>query len=64
VLLVGTNTDLLAYDVDENKDHFFKDVPDGVNAMLCGRFGQQDAPMARVDPSPWPPSSPAPSNLP
>lgn len=48
VLLVGTKTDLLAYDVDENRDHFFKDVPDGVNAMLCGRVGQQDSPMAVV----------------
>jgi hypothetical protein len=28
---LGTKTDLLAYDVDENRDHFFKDVPDGVN---------------------------------
>lgn len=48
VLLVGTKTDLLAYDVDENRDHFFKDVPDGVNAMLCGRLGQRDTPMAVV----------------
>jgi len=38
-----------AYDVDENRDHFFKDVPDGVNAMLCGSMGgAAGSPMAVV----------------
>jgi Bardet-Biedl syndrome 2 protein len=32
-LLVGTPTNLLAYDVEENADLFHKDVQDGVNAV-------------------------------
>ena len=31
VLLVGTPTNLLAYDVERNADLFHKDVPDGVS---------------------------------
>ena len=34
ILLVGTNTDVMAYDVEENRDVFFKKVPDGVNAVV------------------------------
>lgn len=30
VLFVGTQTNLLAYDVDSNADLFYKDMPDGV----------------------------------
>ena len=48
VLLVGTATDLLAYDVDENKDLFHKDVQEGVGAMTCGRMSPLDAPTAIV----------------
>jgi len=33
-LVVGTQSSLLAYDVEKNSDIFYKDVPDGVNAML------------------------------
>lgn len=33
-LVVGTQASLLAYDVEKNSDIFYKDVPDGVNAML------------------------------
>ena len=39
VLLVGTATDLLAYDVDDNKDRFHVDVGDGVSALACGSTG-------------------------
>lgn len=33
-LVVGTQASVLAYDVEKNSDIFYKDVPDGVNAML------------------------------
>ncbi|KAF4043827.1 Ciliary BBSome complex subunit 2 [Phytophthora infestans] len=33
-LVVGTQSSLLAYDVEKNSDIFYKDVPDGVSAML------------------------------
>lgn len=32
--MVGTQSSLLAYDVEKNSDIFYKDVPDGVSAML------------------------------
>ena len=32
-LLVGTKTNLLCYDVEENADLFYKDVPEGLNAI-------------------------------
>mmetsp|Transcript_51970 Transcript_51970/g.86425 ORF Transcript_51970/g.86425 Transcript_51970/m.86425 type:complete len:704 (+) Transcript_51970:55-2166(+) len=48
LLLVGTQTNLLAYDVEENSDIFYKDVPDGVNAMVFGRIGSVESPLAVV----------------
>ncbi|GLD94916.1 hypothetical protein PINS_up003541 [Pythium insidiosum] len=33
-LVVGTQSSLLAYNVEKNSDMFYKDVPDGVNTML------------------------------
>jgi len=48
VLLVGTPSNLQCYDVDQNKDLFFKDVSDGVNAVLIGQFGMSDKPLAVV----------------
>ena len=48
VLLVGTATDLLAYDVDDNKDRFHVDVGDGVSALACGSTGAMSAPMAII----------------
>lgn len=48
LLLVGAQTTLLAYDVRENCDLFFKDVPDGVNTLLVGRFGTLEIPLALV----------------
>lgn len=45
VLLVGTPTALLAYDVEANSDLFFKEVPDGVNAVIFGHVpGAQGRP--------------------
>ena len=48
VLLVGTPTNLLAYDPERNADIFYKEVPDGVNALTVGHLGDTDVPMAIV----------------
>ena len=37
MLFVGTQTNLLTYDVENNSDCFYKDVPDGVNSVAFGR---------------------------
>jgi Bardet-Biedl syndrome 2 protein len=47
-LLVGAQTTLLAYDVTENSDLFFKDAPDGVNAIVVGKFSGVETPLALV----------------
>jgi hypothetical protein len=39
VLLIGTQSTLLAHDVSNNADVFFKDVPDGVTALTVGMVG-------------------------
>jgi len=38
VLLVGTGNSLQAYDVLDNRDLFFRDVPDAVTAVTCGTW--------------------------
>ena len=48
VLMVGTPTNLLAYDPERNADIFYKEVPDGVNALTVGHLGDTDVPMAIV----------------
>ncbi|GIZ04373.1 bardet-Biedl syndrome 2 protein [Caerostris extrusa] len=48
VLVIGTATNLLAYDVDNNTDLFYKDVHDGANCLLLGHLGANDKPMAIV----------------
>tara|TARA_B110001452_G_scaffold141043_1_gene117280 strand:+ start:1700 stop:2617 length:918 start_codon:yes stop_codon:yes gene_type:complete len=48
LLFVGAQTTLLAYDVQENCDLFFKDAPDGANAILVGRLGELEVPLALV----------------
>ena len=37
-LMVGSDTSLLCYDVENNKDIFFQDVKDGVHALTVGRL--------------------------
>ncbi|KAL0484490.1 bbs2, partial [Acrasis kona] len=39
VLLVGTETNLLGYDVHNNADIFYREVQDGLNTMMIGRIG-------------------------
>ena len=34
-LVMGLHTDILAYDVEKNREIFFKDVPDGANVVRC-----------------------------
>ena len=48
LLFVGAQTTLLAYDVLENCDLFFKDAPDGANAILVGKLGDLEIPLALV----------------
>jgi Bardet-Biedl syndrome 2 protein len=48
ILLVGTHTNLLAYAVEANSDIFYKEVPDGVNALAFGNIPPTLAPLAVV----------------
>lgn len=47
-LLVGAQTTLFAYDIRNNSDIFYKDVPDGVNAMKVGTINAYEHPLAIV----------------
>ena len=48
-LLVGTHSNLLAYNVEDNSDVFYKDVPDGVNVITSGRIaGGGSGPLAII----------------
>lgn len=48
ILMIGTQTTLLAYDVEKNSDIFFKGVPDGINKMIFGMVPGIEAPLAVV----------------
>lgn len=48
ILLVGTPTALLAYDIAENRDVFFRDAPDGANAIVVGQLAGTGAALALV----------------
>jgi Bardet-Biedl syndrome 2 protein len=48
LLLVGTKTSLLAYDVNNNSDLFYKELPDGANACVVGMLGNYSDPVAVV----------------
>ncbi|XP_074660116.1 BBSome complex member BBS2-like [Tubulanus polymorphus] len=48
ILMVGTQTNLLAYDVANNTDLFYRDTPDGANAIAIGRLGEIESPLAIV----------------
>ncbi|XP_041984812.1 Bardet-Biedl syndrome 2 protein-like [Aricia agestis] len=43
MLLIGSPTQILAYDVHDNIDLFFKEAPDGVNVIIVGSFGKHEA---------------------
>nr|CAD7423098.1 unnamed protein product [Timema monikensis] len=48
LLVVGTATSLLAYNVDTNMELFYREVPDGVGAMVIGKLGSDTTPLALV----------------
>ncbi|XP_077292762.1 BBSome complex member BBS2-like [Arctopsyche grandis] len=48
ILLIGSPTQLLAYDVQENADLFYKDMANGVSKIVIGKFGKTNRPMALV----------------
>ncbi|XP_041369340.1 Bardet-Biedl syndrome 2 protein homolog [Gigantopelta aegis] len=48
VLVVGTQTNVLAYDVENNSDLFYKDTPDGSNAIIVGKLGSIETPLAII----------------
>ncbi|XP_019732446.1 BBSome complex member BBS2 [Hippocampus comes] len=47
-LLVGSQTNLLAYDVHDNTDIFYKEVSDGANAIVLGKLGDIPNPLAII----------------
>ncbi|XP_049876587.1 Bardet-Biedl syndrome 2 protein homolog [Pectinophora gossypiella] len=48
MLLIGSPTQILAYDVHDNTDLFFKEAPDGVNVIIAGSFGKHHETLAIV----------------
>ncbi|CAF2424281.1 unnamed protein product [Rotaria sp. Silwood2] len=40
LLVVGTSTNIVAYDIDRNVDIFFKENPDGAHAITIGHWGE------------------------
>jgi len=48
VLMVGTQTSLMVYDVEENADLFFKEVHDGVNVIAFGNILGLEVPVCIV----------------
>ncbi|XP_051025085.1 Bardet-Biedl syndrome 2 protein [Acomys russatus] len=47
-LLVGTQTNLLAYDIYNNSDLFYREVADGANAIVLGTLGDIAQPLAII----------------
>ena len=45
ILLIGSKTNLLAYDINENSDVFDKEVQDGINWMIFGEDLNPDLPL-------------------
>ena len=45
ILLIGSKTNLLAYDINENSDVFDKEVQDGINCMIFAQDLNPDFPM-------------------
>ncbi|GAB5362785.1 hypothetical protein AAMO2058_000828400 [Amorphochlora amoebiformis] len=47
-LLIGTQTNLLCYDVEGNSDLFYKEVPEGLNVIAFGKIPSHSQPLAIV----------------
>ena len=43
ILLIGTSNSMQSYDVQDNRDLFFREVPDAVTAATFGTFGGSGA---------------------
>ncbi|CAF3537670.1 unnamed protein product [Rotaria sordida] len=48
LLVVGTSTNIVAYDIDRNVDIFFKENPDGAHAITIGQWGELPEQLAIV----------------
>eukprot|EP00405_Crypthecodinium_cohnii_P023237 CAMPEP_0206474582 /NCGR_PEP_ID=MMETSP0324_2-20121206/33568_1 /ASSEMBLY_ACC=CAM_ASM_000836 /TAXON_ID=2866 /ORGANISM="Crypthecodinium cohnii, Strain Seligo" /LENGTH=719 /DNA_ID=CAMNT_0053949773 /DNA_START=137 /DNA_END=2293 /DNA_ORIENTATION=+ len=48
VLMIGTPTALMVYDVEENADLFFKEIHDGVSTLAFGNVANIDGPLCVV----------------
>nr|XP_021200190.2 Bardet-Biedl syndrome 2 protein homolog [Helicoverpa armigera] len=48
MLFIGSPTQILAYDVHDNTDLFFKEAPDGVNVIIAGFFGKHTETLAII----------------
>ena len=46
LLVIGTPTSMFVYDVENNTDVFYKDIPDGANVVVVGKVGNNPQPMA------------------
>ncbi|XP_073968440.1 BBSome complex member BBS2-like isoform X1 [Rhodnius prolixus] len=48
ILVIGTQSTLLAYHVENNTDLFYKEVTDGANVVVIGKLGNINTPLAIV----------------
>lgn len=48
VLAIGSQQNLLVFDVESNSDVFFRDIADGVSAVTMGTLGTYDVPLVIV----------------
>lgn len=46
VLVIGTPTSIFVYDVQNNSDMFYREIPDGANVVVIGKIGNIDKPLA------------------
>ncbi|KAI1285192.1 Bardet-Biedl syndrome 2 protein [Halotydeus destructor] len=46
ILVIGTPTSIFVYDVQNNSDLFYRDIPDGANVVTVGRVSNIDKPLA------------------
>lgn len=48
ILVIGSPTQLLAYHVDNNHDIFYKEIMEGILAIIIGSIGGSDKPLVIV----------------
>ncbi|KAK0055080.1 Bardet-Biedl syndrome 2 protein [Biomphalaria pfeifferi] len=48
LLVVGSPTNILVYDINNNRDVFYKDCPDGANTVIIGTLGSFTSPLTLV----------------